>query len=435
VASVKVKVDADGSGFHNVMTKVEGRVHKLGHQLGHGLKDNLVAFFGAATVGVAIENMVHFAHEIEQASNRIGIATDKVQEFRTIARHAGKDLGFFETVFRNIEKSAALAIGGDSKKAGIFKKLGISDDELKHLNKADLLSKMMKGTAGMDRTVAEQLLGGVAGPKNGGGLMAVRNEIANPDSLNITKVSPEDIAALAEAKRNWDDMAESMRAKLIPALVSVAESILNFCTNLKQGFQVVFAYVEALLNNIKNFSFKGGVKGLIEGNESATVGSLKQAWNFVTGKQGVKETFNNVWDEFANGGKKVVTGFFGEDAVKAAEDAAATMGQVTLDEDKANAEADAKRKADLAEEEKAKAGPVNREAAPAKAAKEGKELLDKTLKGSNEFLKIGGFMGVDATYRLERLSQETNGLLRQIVKNTTPPEDNGQTLDDYLGFE
>jgi len=50
----------------------------------------------------------------------MGVAIDKVQEFRTIARYAGKDLGFFESVFNKLNVSAGQALGGD-KKASLLK--------------------------------------------------------------------------------------------------------------------------------------------------------------------------------------------------------------------------------------------------------------------------------------------------------------------------
>ena len=429
---VRISIGADSSGFQRVMSDVEGKVHGFSHRLGEGLKESFVGLIGAGTVLALTEHLAEMAHQIELVSDRFDIAIDKVQMLQTIARRGGKDLSFMETVMRNLDKSRGLALRGettdDIKRQGIFRQLGVSESDLKHLNDFDFLQKTALGSIG--KTNGAQLLGTLAGPKNGNALAGMAKEFDDTD--NIPVADAESIKALADAKREWGDLTEKIQREAIPVLVSVTKAVIDFCNNLKQGFQVAFAYVEGLINNIKSFSITGGIKGLVSGNNTAKNGALKNVWDFLIDKQGIKETFNGIWDSFANGGKKVVTGFFGEDAVKAAEDAATTMGQVTLEEDQKNAEEDAARKKAIADEEARRNG--KRDNKPAPSNENNKNLLDKKELPGPATLKIGGTMGTDAQFRMQRLAETTNELLRQIVKNTTPA--NGvPTFEDNNGFQ
>ena len=101
------------------------------------------------------------------------------------------------------------------------------------------------------------------------------------------------------------------------------------------------------------------------------------------------------------------------------------VAKVTATREDLEKRASDRRKARI-EEQLLLKGPVNREAP---VTKSGKPLLGE-LKSSDSMVKIGGLMGVDTTYRLARLTEETNSILRKILAKIAPSTDESPDLQD-----
>jgi len=370
MSAIKIKVDADGAGFARTMEGIEKRVHGLSHEMSHGLKEAFIGFVGVGSVGMLVENMVSYAEEITRASERLGIATDRVQELRVAARHAGKDLSAFDAVFRNLDKTASKGLVQGSKEANIASKLGLTEDDLKHANKDELLKKALEATKGMDRTQAESLLGGLVGPKNVGWLIGNRESILSGKG-NL--VGHDDLAALVEFKHSLEDMADVVRVALIPALTALVDMITHATAK----------YVD----NTKDLDKMDAEAAAINSNKGGKEPSWWARINAGTDYQ--------AQILFATGDKD-----YEEKAKKAKEDYIKRLyGESTYNDlmkeytppaslDDRLKEAQAERKKERAEEDAKLKGPVNREAPITKTAQP-KEYLDKALKDNNSFLKLG----------------------------------------------
>jgi hypothetical protein len=410
MAHVNVHVNANGAGFSRTMDALENRVHGLSHSLTHGLKEAFVGLVGAGSVGLLVENMVSYAESIDRASERLGIATDRVQQLRKVAQHAGKDLEVWDAIFRNVDKNAQKALVPGSKEANVADQLGLSNEDLKHLNKDELLKKALESTKSMGRTEAEGLIAGLVGPKNAGFVLGHREDILSGKG-NI--VSDSDLAALVEFKHSLEDLTDVVRVAIIPALVSFA----HFLTDL-------FAHK---VDNEKSLSQMDAEAAAINSNKGgkepswwARVKAEAKFENVATGiVTGTDEEKKKVYDKAK---EDYITGLYGADVYK---DMMKTFEPPPSLVDKLKEAQDARKKA-REEEQNALKGDVNRVAPVTKTAA-AKDLIDKDIKGNNAFLKIGGLLGVDGTYRLERLSQETNNLLRIIAKNTTPEANSDAT--------
>jgi hypothetical protein len=414
---VTFKLGGDTSGFDRAAGAIEKRVHGMSHRIGDTLKESFVGLVGAGSIGLLVENMISYAESITRASERLGIATDRIQQLRVAARHAGKDLDAFDAVFRNLDKSLSKSLVPGSKEANIAEKLGLSENDRAHLNKDDALKKMLENTKGMSRTNAEQLLGGMVGPKNAGWLLGNREAILSGKG-NL--VDDKALAQLVEFKHNLEDLTDVIRVALIPALTSfvtwLTDTVAQKVTNEKDLNQMD-AEAAAINSN------KGGKEPSWWARTKAELSFENKATGIVTGTPEEKSEF------FRKAKEDYITTLYGADTYK---ELMKTFTPPPSLVDKLKEARDARAK-EREDEQKSFKAPVNREAPVTKDTEE-KLMLDKELKGKNEFLSIGGLAGVDAVYRMQRLSEEANSLLRQIAKNTTPVDTQDNPYGDS-GFQ
>jgi hypothetical protein len=423
--AVKVTVGADGSGFERVMQNMEKRVHSLGHEVSHGLKEAFVGFVGAGSIGLLVENMVSYAESITRASERLGIATGRIQELRNAARHAGKDLDAFDSVFRNLDKSLSKSLVPGSKESNIADQLGLSQSDRAHLNKDDALKKMLEATKGMGRTEAEQLLGGMVGPKNAGWLIGHRESILSGTG-NL--VGDKDLQALVDFRHNLEDLSDVVRVALIPALTALIDWATHAIARTVQGSRTMDEMdteAQSIYASKHNGAAPNAAWHMF--NQTAYQTALyAESVNPLHNEEEKDATIKKIQEAII---RKTYGADVSEELFKTFKP---SENATVLDKLKDAQEA---RRKEREEEQQALAGPVDRKAPVTKTPKQSdKELLDKQLKGGSELLKVGGLMGVDATYRLERLTQTTNDLLREISDKLNPPDSSPNTLDDILGF-
>lgn len=460
----KIRLSSDTSrvdaGIAGVQRKIGGLSSRMGSAIG--------GLFAIGTITAGIKNMIDFASSTQDAADRLGITIERVQELKTAAMLAGKDLGVFENAFKNIEIAAQAAVDGNKTAMESFNKLGITSQDVKTKNKNDLLTMAVKNAAAMpDRANAQMYLGNLVGQKGGtaGSLIGMSNSIVNPASTGVTPVDDETIAALDEAGDKLDLFVERLRNEAMPVLITVATAVMDFFTKLGQGFNVVFGYVYGLLEKIGDSPI---VKAALK-ISGGVVDATKAAWGGVTGKTSLKDAAKGYvggLSQVGSGmmdigditGKNIVTqvkaigdviqgnksigeaidgvfhdtvaNVFGDDAVKLAEETAASAGQDALDADaKRQAALDAKRAARKAKRD-ALNGKVDRQGKIDGKGTAEKNVVDANMGGPSG-VSYGNLIGVNAKYRLERLSEETNHYLElqleqlqqinaNIVANNTP---------------
>ncbi len=405
---VIIKVGADGAGFNRTMSQIEKRAESVGHHVGDAFKEGLVGLVGAATIGAVVDNMFKFAAAITQASERLGVATDKVQILRHAAREAGKDLSMYDKVFSNQLGFRQAAQKPGSAAANVADKLGFSPDELQHTNKYDFLKKALEATTKMDRSQAEALLGAVYGKKNAGPLLAQRENILAGKGAYA---SDTDLRELNRLKDAFEDLTDIITAMLIPAFMKLVEwitgKVVSVISNTKSMDEM-----DKEAFNIATRMGKTPAKGF-----GAAVSDIVYQGQVLVPKGNTPEAKQAYIEEAKRAN---IARIYGEDVLKELEKTFKPSESFQSQFDKQKAARDEERKKRDAELN----GPDN---VTPKIEKSGTVKAPEQLKGSNPYLQIGSLFGVDVNYRLERLSTEANQYLRQIADNTTPdPSNNGE---------
>jgi hypothetical protein len=418
MARVKIDIRGDGSGFHKAMGKVEDRLKGLKEKVGFSFGETFAALAGGATIAAMVENMANFAKEVNNASTNLGVTTQRVQQLRIAARHAGKDLGVFEGIFTKSEGFASKALVPHSKEANIAARLGISAADLSGpngLSKDALLTKMLQGTNGMSRNVAEELMGSVVGKKNASFLVGNKSEITGQSGIGA--VSNEDLNKMMELKENFEDLIDVVRARMIPAFNDLVDWAVKFVAKVSETKEVH----DSATTQMEKYATEHGTKKafLSPGQIFNRVSTFwKLAGNEALGMTGLRNT-----QQVSEARDKIFKGYYqskyGKDAFtsgmsvvpEAVAKVVATREQLAI--------AAANRRQLHADEQAAMNGPTTRER-PVIKTSNALILGGEGGKASSGNVHIGGLMGVDSTYRLSRIGEETNKLLREIRDRLTP---------------
>lgn len=428
MSEVKIKFRADGSQVEATMTRLNRGVGSLSHELNSTLKNAVVAAFSVEAIKETISSTIEWADGVKKASDRLGLTVTNVQALKYAAKESGVEFEKLEGSLSKMEIAAANALGGKKKQSDAFKALGITDDQLKHLNKQDLLSQVGKGLQGMTQSQAIPNLAAIFGGGNAGGIFAMRNKLANFDQFKKDKedsgaiAKPEDIEALAELKMKWEEVADSVKARLVPVLAFLLDKIYGFGRGVSQLVELIGTALGAFMGSIEKFDIVAGLKEFANQFINGIESLLKNAWAVIRGKKSIGEALGDVAETRANGDAEIIKKTFGKDVISnTAQIVQDKLAEQAQDDKKHAADEAAKKKAFLDSQNQMDKDP-NRVAAP--GSKAFKSPLDKDLKGGNDsFLKIGNFFGMkDASYRLERLAQKQTDYLAQIVKNTSPDE-------------
>jgi len=421
---VKIDITGDATQFERAMTGVEARLKGLAG-FGAAVKNSLAGLIGGGTIALLVNNMIQFGKSIQEAADRMGITIQRTQQWRVVARHMGRDLEFVESAMNKLNDAA---VKGD--KMHLFKALGLKTSEVigpTALNQSDLLQRVVAGTKTMSHDTAETVLNQLTGKKTGGALLSRRDEIAN--LTNIKTVEDENIEKLAELGVEYENLIDVVRSALIPAFLA----LVKFIEGMVSKFQTASDVVERSHTVIDVARHKADLTGKLPPKwiEQVNMAAFKAQEVAGTGlvATGIlgKEKFAADQDKRV---KTLIEYLYGR---KAAETGIAAIPQTEMEigarrkdlEDRLQERRDALHKKELE-----KSGTVERSLIPTAV----KQLIDSHLKTQNPMLRIGGLMGIDANYRLQRLAQRQVDLLSQIVKNTSPQDFGHNEEDAYQGY-
>ncbi len=150
MASVNIKVGADGSGAFNVFNQLDKRVHGLSHEL----KEGIAEAFSVVAIGEAIKKTVEFGEELVNSAKRMGITVEEVQILKAAAKNAGTEIGVLAKAFEKLELAKSKALNGDKDKIKAFSEMGISVDVLKTSRVSDLATNQVSKSLN-EKSVAE----------------------------------------------------------------------------------------------------------------------------------------------------------------------------------------------------------------------------------------------------------------------------------------
>ncbi len=109
---IRAIVNVDGTGFFRGIGQMSKRLGEfkveaaatLGTaEAGAGLVSGLGAVLGAGLLAKMISNVNNFGQEVLEASEKFHLSTDAVQRLRFAAEMSGKDMGYLEKVFNNLD--------------------------------------------------------------------------------------------------------------------------------------------------------------------------------------------------------------------------------------------------------------------------------------------------------------------------------------------
>jgi hypothetical protein len=387
---------ADGAQFHKTVAGVQSAVT--------GLKGMLVGALGAVSIGSIVKSMLDFGDNIQTTANNLNVSTDSAQRFAYAARNANVEMGAFQKTLGTFDNLMAKWKGGslDATKVGLLKRLGLSEADF-DAKPDELLFKALKSTQGQSREevqgIFQQL--GIKG-KAAGQIIGNREDILAND---IPIVSEDVIGQLDALGDAFSNLKEALIVGLIPSFIESARMLMDV---VKQVVDY-FASESKRTDKMEELAGNDGVApmGMME-RGAAFITETTQNAMLATGfmKVGSKA------DDFMT--EKLNTFRYGKDwrkYVDAGAEAAAEKSpfQIAIDKLVENLKKDTtpKKKMDSVRE------PIF-----------GKDKVTKPFQNnlgpleSNEFMKIGGFLGTDVQYRLSRLSEEANDLLARIATAT-----------------
>jgi hypothetical protein len=405
---VKVKIDADGAGFHKVLSGINKGVANLGGSL----KGQLAAAFSVASIGLITKSILDFGDEIQTMANNLNISTNQAQRFAWAARNANVEITTMAKAMNTLDKAMSEAKGGDTAKAGLLAKLGFTSDDINNLKPEDALMKMLQQSKKQPRNVTQTLLTQLGiRPSDSGKILGAREDILNKD---IPLASPDQIAKLDAMGDAFTNIITIVKIGLIPSLLAASKSLLAWAADLASRRQKQMAFeVAAEKEAIKNGEYVGDLTAF------AIRSSAGAAWTMGSG----------TWDQVSNEAEQRI---YGERGVKAGK---AAMGETSWVDNIARQVDDLITTLNKPADKNKKSLPFTREAIEKEdKLKLGKVSAPAESLGSNEFLKVGGMLGINAQYRLERLTSEANSLLLRITEATEKMANTNTTSSDEFQY-
>lgn len=412
MANVKFYVQGDNSSAMRALSQVNARVQGLSNSLNSGLKGAIAGAFSVYAIGAAVRSTVEFADNIDKTAQRLGVTTEYVQVLKRIARDTGKEFGVLEKALINVNDAAQDAFSGNKTKKNAFAMLGISEEDLGRLNPKDLLTKTAKGAQGLPREQALAAYTDIFGKKEAGTLLGASGQLANPTAVmeEMKKLgqlaSDSDIDRIAQLQDAFEDLADTVRVALIPALTGLIE----WATNLVSGYKdATTTYTDkdkqAEAIYMKKYGKAPSQVGSFMDSMHYQTGALFASLNPFTNKDEKQKRYKELQDQHLKWS-------YGQDVVDEMNktykpESVSLMDQLQAQKDKRKAEREQRRKEVEGDIKRTVTG------TPEKDVK----YSPTELKSSpSPYVSIGGIAGVNAQYRIERINKDMLEQLKKLVQ-------------------
>lgn len=434
-AKVNVILGMDARGFSQGIDKATKQINDFSKTTIGELKSSFIKLAGGATIGAMVANMADFSKEVRVSAAALGLSIKQVQQLRTIARHANKDLSDFSAVFRFMNTFASNALGKEgglsktSKEGQIAAKYGITAEDLtgpKSLSNFNLMKKFATAAMKIDPAQARQDLKSVFGPKNILWMSSQMKDLAKPDLFPTAEQG--DIDVIADLKDAFMDLTDIVRTYLITGFVNLIEWIANLTSSYAKGTKTM-SDLDKEAQSVYMSKHGGklpGTAGYVAKHASYQIGLAAINANPFQSRES-KDVM------IANMQKNFIKDIYGEGIweeviknVKVTESPKGTVANWMENLAKTRAERQAKRAA----EDKARGeGHPERAAALHTKGKEGGAI--SALTGEFPLVKIGGLLGMDLAYRMFRVSEQANVWLEKIYNAvSTTAKDIEETKED-----
>ncbi len=266
---VNIKFDANVTTFDQA---VKGIKHGLGE-----LKSYIAGALTVEALVTLTEKTFEYADSIDKASLRMKLTTDEVQALGIVAGHAGSSLEKIEQAFQKIELAKKKALEGDKSSLDAFAKLGLNASQLQGSDKLSLAGQLASaagnGSTGVQGVALQEL-----GLKKTSGDLAALGDSLKDFGKTVADLkekgellSDSDIANIAEAKDELEDLSKRVMAGFAPIISGTIEGLEKYYIIFKAYWSNLFAAVITIASDALEY-----------------LQSLPKAfWNSVTGQQGI----------------------------------------------------------------------------------------------------------------------------------------------------
>lgn len=227
---VKGELSMDGSKFFGVMAQAGAAVSRFGNQVQSNIGGRLAAAFSVGAMGMAIRRTMDYADSLEEMSTRIGVSTDKLQEWNFAAKQSGADA---QKLMTFIERLAMAA--GDLKNMPGFSAMGINPSGM---TPEQLFQAVSSKTQGKGSTEIVQMLQGLGlsirqiGPMVN--VLASDLDAAGESARGLGAVMDQQtIHALANLNDQLSIIGQVLMGQFAPALLTAGIAVLNMIAGIK----------------------------------------------------------------------------------------------------------------------------------------------------------------------------------------------------------
>ena len=250
-------LNLDASGFHKSLNKATSSVQDtVGKGFGDLMAPIAKVVAGVGSVGAimkGVKGSLDLGAELQDASNRTGIAVESIMGYRKAFREGGVDVEAFGTAIARMQRSLAGMGRGGGAAQGVFKGMGLDSRELASLKPEEAFRRIGLAINALpnatERTASAMAVFGRSGYE----LLSVFSSPAFRDAGNISNTARLLGENAAMFKQAHDALA-SVGSKLTGFFAGIASNVIPQLHDVIEEFRKL------------DFSFAGQQLGIIIGN-------------------------------------------------------------------------------------------------------------------------------------------------------------------------
>lgn len=261
--NLKAILSLNGSGFALGLKRAES----TSKQFAKEIKGEFARAFGTAALVAYTAKLANMAGQLTETSDRLGISTKALQEWAYAARQSGSSLESITRYLEELSLARDKALGGDATALEAFRKLGVSDDDLR-TNRLEDIARQIAATVQSGNV--QELITSLReiGGKTAGELVPAMQGFAElaQEAKIISDQHLETVAAIGDQILGWGD---ALGTVVLPLMAKFAELADGGLTVITTGLAVMGTAIKGLLsgNSLKdiwaqmNAAFDKGVEG------------------------------------------------------------------------------------------------------------------------------------------------------------------------------
>ena len=398
---IQVDMSVNAVNFNKQIHQAGEQIHGLSG-ISEGLKGTLATAFGGATIAIAIEKMIDFADTTIKGADALNVSVKQFEALRLMSEETGTSMDAVSSAINKIGLSADEALEGNAKKMAALHFFKLNKDDLKTMSDFQLLQKAFENTKGQTRETVEAGLRQI-GIKRPGELMPAREQLGGFKEFTNEKdaagllPNPEDVKHIQELKLQFDSLSNSIKSEAIPLFAWFIPIVFGVI----DAFRKLGVYMGTIvISSISRYT--DTMKGIWDTAKSL----YTHTDNAISGK----ETFTQAYKGYNEDASNISDDLYDKFKADNSEDSNLIESELKKIDDEAEARKKASELADSIfkkdQEEKEK-GTANREVPTEK----------ETKFGSNQYLKVGGLMGVDLNTRLSQITIQGVEYARQSAQS------------------